>query len=54
MAKDKKVQMPSTGAGLVRYFDEYKNEINIKPEYVIYISVAVIVIEILIKKFFII
>ncbi|MBU0535461.1 MAG: preprotein translocase subunit Sec61beta [Nanoarchaeota archaeon] len=48
MAKDK-VQMPSGMGGLVRYFDEYKSKITLKPGHVI-IMIAVIVIIVLILR----
>ena len=39
MAKDNKVNMPSSGAGITRYFDDYKGKFQIKP-----ISVVIILI----------
>jgi preprotein translocase subunit Sec61beta len=47
-----KVSMPSSGGGLIRYFDEYKSKIQISPIAVIVIIVAVIVIELVIQKGF--
>jgi preprotein translocase subunit Sec61beta len=47
MARDNKVQMPSSGAGLTRYFDDYKSKIELKPGHVIIIIAIVIVIEII-------
>ncbi len=47
MARDNKVQMPSSGGGLTRYFDDYKSKIELKPGHVIIMIVVVIVIEIL-------
>ncbi len=41
--------MPSDTAGLVRYFDDYKETYQIKPEYVFMIITAVIIIEITLK-----
>lgn len=43
MAKKNQVQMPQSTAGLVRYFDESKEAIKLKPEYVVGICVALIV-----------
>ncbi len=48
MAKDK-YTMPMSTAGLVRYFEESEKAIKIKPEHVIGASIAVIVIEIVLK-----
>jgi len=47
MARNNKVQMPSSGAGLTRYFEDYKSRIELKPGHVI-ILVAVILIVIII------
>ncbi len=45
MAKDNKVNMPSSGAGLTRYFDGYSSNVMISPEAtVIMIIVAIIAI----------
>ena len=46
MAQDK-IQMPSSGGGLVRYFDDYKSKIEIKPHYVLIVIVLIIIIEII-------
>ncbi|MBW6451363.1 MAG: preprotein translocase subunit Sec61beta [DPANN group archaeon] len=54
MAKKKQVNLPSSTAGLVRYFDDYKETIQIKPEHVIIGISIVIVLEILMKKMLII
>ena len=48
---DNKIQMPSSGGGLVRYFDDTKTKFDIKPIYVIGIIVLVIVVEIYLYKF---
>jgi len=42
---DNKVQMPSGMGGLVRYFDEYKSKIEIKPVVVVVVIIFVILIE---------
>jgi len=49
MAQDK-IQMPQSGGGLVRYFDDYKTKIEIKPTTVIWMIVAVIIIEIILHS----
>jgi preprotein translocase subunit Sec61beta len=46
---DDKIQMPSSGAGLTRYFDDYKSKIELKPEHVLIIIVVVILIEMLLN-----
>lgn len=50
MASDSKVQMPTSGGGLVRYFEDVKTKVPIKPEYVIIAIVAVVILEIVLNK----
>ncbi len=45
MAQDK-ISMPSGMGGLVRYFDEYKSKIRIKPGHIIIMVIVVIMIMI--------
>ncbi|MBT3405617.1 preprotein translocase subunit Sec61beta [Candidatus Woesearchaeota archaeon] len=47
MAKDNKISMPSSGGGLVRYFDESVSKIRLKPGYVIIMVAILVVIELL-------
>ena len=49
MASDK-VQMPSSGGGLVRYFDDYKSKIEISPVVIIVIIALIAIVEILLHK----
>jgi len=49
MASDK-VQMPSSGGGLVRYFDDYKSKIEISPIVIIVIIALIAVVEIMLHK----
>lgn len=44
MGKQDKVRMPSSGAGLTRYFDEYKSKLEFQPGHVIILIVLVIII----------
>ena len=44
---DNKISMPSGMGGLIRYFDEYKSSIQLKPGHVIVVVIVVILIEIL-------
>ena len=46
---DEKIQMPSSGAGLTRYFDEYKSKIELKPEHVLVIIILIIIIELVLN-----
>jgi preprotein translocase subunit Sec61beta len=41
------MQMPSSGGGLVRYYDEYKTKIEISPKTVVGMIIVVILVEIL-------
>ena len=40
-----KIQMPQSGGGLVRYFDDYKSKIEISPVTVVVMIIVVILIE---------
>lgn len=48
--KKRKVNLPGSSAGLVRYFDEYKAAIRLKPEYILAGIVVIIVLEIVLKR----
>ena len=47
---DNKIQMPSSGGGLVRYFDDFKSKIEIKPLYVLVIIAIIIIVELYLYK----
>ncbi len=46
---DNKISMPSSGGGIMRYFDEYKSKIEIPPTYfvitIILISIFIIMLH---------
>lgn len=46
-----KIQMPQSGGGLVRYFDDYKSKIEFKPMVIVIAIVAVIVLELYLHYF---
>jgi preprotein translocase subunit Sec61beta len=46
MAKDK-ISMPSSGAGITRYFDEYQSALKFKPGHIIVLCIIVIIITLL-------
>ena len=46
MAKNK-TTLPSSGAGIIRYFDDYKSKIEFSPGFVIVLVIIVIIIEII-------
>ena len=45
MAKDR-VSMPQSTGGLIRYFDEYKSKLQMRPGLIILLVVLVIIVEI--------
>ena len=49
MAKSDRVRMPTGMAGLMRYGEEAKEQIKVKPKYVIVVCVAVVVVELLLR-----
>jgi len=51
MAKDNRINMPSGIGGLVRYFDEYKSKIEIKPGHVLVAIGLIIFLMILLNMF---
>ena len=44
------MRMPSGMGGLVRYFDDYKSNIEFKPVIVVVMIILVIIIEIILHK----
>ncbi len=46
MARDK-IMMPSSGAGITRYFEDYKSKVEFAPTHVIFFAILVILIEVL-------
>lgn len=52
MAKQDRVYMPSGIGGLIRYPEEEKEVIKLKPNHVIYIVVAIVVLELILKVLF--
>ncbi|MBI2667655.1 preprotein translocase subunit Sec61beta [Candidatus Woesearchaeota archaeon] len=48
---DERIQMPSSGGGLVRYFDDYKSKLQFKPEWVVVFIIVVIIIELILFRF---
>jgi preprotein translocase subunit Sec61beta len=49
MAKSDRVSMPTGMAGLMRYGEESKDQIKVKPKYVIIACTVVVVIELLLR-----
>ena len=51
MAKDRKINMPSSMGGLVRYFDDYRSKIELKPGHVVVLAVIVIIVVLLLHTY---
>ena len=51
MAKDNKIQMPMSGGGLVRYFDDERSNFEIKPATVLVLGVVIILLLILLHLY---
>jgi len=49
MAKDNRINMPSTTGGLIRYFDDYKSKLVFKPGHIIILIIIIIILEIILK-----
>ncbi len=47
---DNKINLPSSGAGITRYFEDSKSKFGIKPIYVVVAIVIVIVVELYLYK----
>lgn len=41
---DKKISMPSGMGGLVRYFDEYRSKIEIKPGHIVIMGILLVIV----------
>jgi len=44
---DNKINLPSSGGGLIRYFEEFKSKFTLKPQHVIAFIILVVIVEIL-------
>ena len=47
---DDKINLPSSGGGLIRYFEDYKSKIRIKPGIIVAIIILITIIEVLLYK----
>jgi len=50
MARDNRVHMPSSGAGITRYFDEFKSKVQISPMTVVVILIVIILLVLLLHR----
>lgn len=46
-----KVNMPSSGAGLTRYFDDYQSKVSFKPGHVIILAVVIAILVIIMNVY---
>jgi len=47
---DERIRMPSSGGGIIRYYEEYKSKVEIQPTYIIAAVIAVIVLIIVLHN----
>lgn len=47
---DNKIRLPSSGGGLVNYYDDAKSKIEFKPHYIVAFVIGIIILEILLHK----
>jgi len=52
MAQKGKMNMPQSTAGLIRYFDQSKEAIKLKPEHIAIFCVIIIALEIMLRFMF--
>ena len=52
MAKKDRFRMPSGMAGLVRYGEESKEQIKVKPKHVVAFCIVIVVLELILKFMF--
>jgi len=50
MARDR-ITMPSSGAGITRYFDDYKSRIEFKPGHIIILAIIILIITVLLHMY---
>ncbi len=50
MAEDK-ITLPSSGGGIIRYFEDFKSKIELKPEVIIVVIGLVVVLEIILHVY---
>jgi len=50
--KEKKSPMPAASAGLLRFFEEETERIKVRPEILVVLAVALIVVAVLARAFF--
>jgi len=51
MARDNKVRMPSSGAGITQYWDNVKTSIDLKPSHIVALCIIVIIVMIILNVY---
>jgi len=51
MARDEKMRMPASTAGITQYWDDVKTRVELRPEYVIVIAILIIALELLLQAY---
>jgi preprotein translocase subunit Sec61beta len=51
MARDDRIRLPSSTAGITQYWDEVKTKVELKPAYVIALVIIVILLEIFLQVY---
>jgi preprotein translocase subunit Sec61beta len=51
MARSNKISMPSSGAGLTRYFEDFKSKFRFQPGHVIVFVIIVLIIELILHNY---
>ncbi|PIN79751.1 preprotein translocase subunit Sec61beta [Candidatus Woesearchaeota archaeon CG10_big_fil_rev_8_21_14_0_10_34_8] len=51
MSRDNKVTMPTSGAGITRYFDDSRSKIQFKPEHIIILAAIILIVIILLHMY---
>ena len=47
MARNNKVSMPTSTAGLTRFYDEYRSKIQFKPEHLVILIIVVVILHLM-------
>ncbi len=48
---DDKIRIPSSGGGIIRYFEDYKSKIELTPKVIVGAIIAVIMLEIILHAY---
>ena len=51
MAQDNKINLPSSGGGIMRYSDEYKSKFMLKPQHVMVMIAIILILELVLHLY---